>query len=339
MGTANNHTMDFGAEGLASTMASLDRAGIVHAGAGRDLVEAARPAFLETATGRVALVNCASSFFDGFAAGPPHPIHKGRPGLNPLHLRHIVQVERSLFQRLDKAQKVICDLLGWSEAGNGLAVVAGEWPAGTALFFETLIQAGKSVDVLYEPWPADLSRILEAIQTARREARVVIASLHTHEVRRKVEAPSPFLPGVAHACLDAGADVFLATGPHVARGVEIYRGKPIFYSLGNFLVHFEALAMDAGPPTREPGNREGAALHQQRRFWQSFVPCLTFVEDGQIAAIELHPITLASVPPFGTPRLARGEEARVILTRLVELSRPFGTEIDLGGEVGRIRLN
>jgi hypothetical protein len=40
----------------------------------------------------------------------------------------------------------------------------------------------------------------------------------------------------------------------------------------------------------------------------------------------------------GNPRLARGEEARAILHRLAELSRPYGTEIDIDGETGRVRL-
>jgi poly-gamma-glutamate synthesis protein (capsule biosynthesis protein) len=39
----------------------------------------------------------------------------------------------------------------------------------------------------------------------------------------------------AHAFIDAGADVVIGTHPHVVEPLEIYNGKPIFYSLGNFL--------------------------------------------------------------------------------------------------------
>ena len=202
-------------------------------------------------------------------------------------------------------------------------------PAGTSLFFETLIRAGETVDFLSEPRPEDVSRVLQAIQMARPRARVVIASIHTHEARHRLEIPDPFLPAFSRACLDAGADVCLATGPHVLRGIEIHQGKPIFYSLGNFCVHLQG------------GPSEGSGLHHQRRFWESFVPRITFAENGKAVAIELHPITLGFDEPMaerGTPRLAQGEEARAILLRLVELSRPYGTDIDLDGEIGRVRL-
>lgn len=328
LGTANNHTMDFGVKGLGSTLANLDRMGIVHAGAGLDLVGAARPAFLDTGAGRAALVNCASSFLDYYAAGPPDRVHKGRPGLNPIHFDYVVQVERPLFESLRRAQAKIHDLLGWDEYADILKKMEAARPAGTGLFFETVVQAGEEVDLFSRPRPADVSRVLKAIELSRPKARVVIASIHSHEARHRLEEPDPFLPPFARACIDAGADVFLAAGPHVPRGIEIYRGKPIFYSLGNFFAHFDL----------EP---EGAGLDHQRRFWESFVPRLTFAENGEAVAIDLHPITLGFDGPaelLGTPRLAHGLEARAILERLAELCRLYGTFVDLDGETGRVRL-
>ena len=46
---------------------------------------------------------------------------------------------------------------------------------------------------------------------------------------------------VSHACIDAGADLFLGHGPHLLRGIEIYDGAPIFYSLGNFMMQNETV--------------------------------------------------------------------------------------------------
>jgi poly-gamma-glutamate synthesis protein (capsule biosynthesis protein) len=213
LGTANNHTMDFGAHGLGSTLANLDRAGIVHAGAGPDLVQAARPAFLATPAGRAALVNCASSFLDYYAAGLPEPVHKGRPGLNPIHFQYVVQVEPPLFESLRRAQARIHDLLGWDEYAAILERMAAARPSGTGLFFETVIQAGEEVDLFSRPQPTDVSRVLKAIELARGRARVVIASIHSHEARHRLEEPDPFLPPFARVCLDAGADIFLAAEP------------------------------------------------------------------------------------------------------------------------------
>jgi poly-gamma-glutamate synthesis protein (capsule biosynthesis protein) len=72
---ANNHAGDFGHKGLLQTVAVLDHAGIAHAGAGRSLAEARRPAVIHTAGGRIAVV----AFADYPAAWAATPF---RPGIN-----------------------------------------------------------------------------------------------------------------------------------------------------------------------------------------------------------------------------------------------------------------
>ena len=44
-----------------------------------------------------------------------------------------------------------------------------------------------------------------------------------------------FLALAAHQLIDAGADLVVCHGPHLLRGLELYQGKPIFHSLGNFI--------------------------------------------------------------------------------------------------------
>ena len=113
MGTANNHALDFGNEGLVSTLDNLDRVGIAHAGSGLDLAAAARPCFADTAAGRVGLVSCASTFPPFSAAAPAHPYVKGRPGLNPLNAKSTVVLDEATFQRLKAARKTLGEL--WAE--------------------------------------------------------------------------------------------------------------------------------------------------------------------------------------------------------------------------------
>lgn len=70
------------------------------------------------------------------------------------------------------------------------------------------------------------------------------------------------------------------------------------------------------------------------------MPRLTY-EGDRLAAVELHPITLGFGLPVdrrGTPRRAEGPEAREILERLARLSAPFGTTIEIDGDLGRLRL-
>ena len=350
MGTANNHTLDYGEEGLVSTIENLDRVGIAHAGSGLDLEEAARPGFADTAAGRVGLVSCVSSFEHFFAAAPTHPYVKGRPGVNPLNVKATVVLDHATFQRLKEARKVLADL--WAEndyQGAGIPKSPAD-PKTLDLCDEFTIRDGDHVDYLSEAEPRDVKRIAEAIAVAHGGSRVVVASIHAHEARQKHELSDLFIQPFAHACIDAGADVYFSSGPHVLRGIEIYKGRPIFYSLANFFFQVETHRFtpaedftDHGLDSRtlDPLAFEAKlGFIKQRRYWRSVLPRVTF-EGGKVVAVDLFPLALGfDEPPYrrGTPRLARGPEACAILEHLAQLSAPYGTVVDIGGEVGRLRL-
>ena len=82
---------------------------------------------------------------------------------------------------------------------------------------------------------ADLDALLDSIRSARRRADVVLLSLHwgLHMVRATL---ADYQIEVAHAAIDAGADAILGHHPHLLKGVGFHRGRPIFYSLGNFAI-------------------------------------------------------------------------------------------------------
>jgi poly-gamma-glutamate capsule biosynthesis protein CapA/YwtB (metallophosphatase superfamily) len=81
----------------------------------------------------------------------------------------------------------------------------------------------------------DLDALLHSIRAARATADIVLVSLHwgIHMVRATL---ADYQIEVAHAAIDAGADAILGHHPHLLKGVELYRGKPVFYSLGNFAI-------------------------------------------------------------------------------------------------------
>jgi poly-gamma-glutamate synthesis protein (capsule biosynthesis protein) len=351
MGMANNHTLDYGNEGLFATLANLDRVGIAHAGAGVDLAQASRPGVFDSRAGRIADVNCASTFADYFAAGEAHPYLPGRPGLNPLHVDYSLQVDRDLFTRLKAAEARLKEL-DRDPDSQGSLIEHPEDPKASEIvdFGDLKFRQGDRLEWLSAARPVDVTRITGAIRTARHGARVVIASIHAHEKGRRLVDPDPFLPLFAHACIDAGADLFVAAGPHVLRPVEVYKGKPIFYSLGNFLFQGETVRADPAEDFAFVGldsqtldvmaYEEKIGFKKERRFWQSVVPRLTW-EGERLAAIDLHPVTLGFGLPVdrrGTPRLARGEEAKQILSGLAELSQPYGTTIAIAEGVGRVKL-
>lgn len=353
MGTANNHTLDYGNEGLESTIANLDRVGIAHAGSGLDLEAAARPGAYDSAAGRVGLVSCASSFAPYFAAAPAHPYVKGRPGLNPLNVKGTVVLDDATFRRLAAARPVLAEI--WAETDDRGLGGPKTPPDPKKLDFceDFTILDGDKVDYLSEAAAGDVKRITDAIAAARASSRVVVASIHAHEARHKHEISDMFIQPFARACIDAGADVYFSSGPHVLRGIEVYKGKPIFYSLANFFFQVETHRFTPAEDYTSYG-LDGRTLDtmafenkigfgRQRRFWQSVLPRITF-EGGKVAGVELFPLDLGFEEPAdrrGTPRLARGKEAAAILADLARLSSPYGTVIDTTAEqgtIGRIRL-
>jgi poly-gamma-glutamate capsule biosynthesis protein CapA/YwtB (metallophosphatase superfamily) len=117
-----------------------------------------------------------------------------------------------------------------------------------------LVVKGRKVDVIaFATYPGannflDLDSALEIIRLARSEADLVIVSFHggaegaTHQHvapgdEKFLGEDRGDLRRFAHAAIDAGAHMVVGSGPHVVRGMEIYKGKLIAYSLGNFATY------------------------------------------------------------------------------------------------------
>ncbi|MGA8382867.1 MAG: CapA family protein [Stellaceae bacterium] len=81
--------------------------------------------------------------------------------------------------------------------------------------------------------PEDLKGLAADIALLRKEADVVVASFHWGLHREVLR----YMTEIAHAAIDAGADLVVGHGPHYSLPVEVYRGKPIFYGLGSFSFH------------------------------------------------------------------------------------------------------
>ena len=80
---------------------------------------------------------------------------------------------------------------------------------------------------------SDFDRIPGIVRRAKKKCDVLIVSFHGGT--ELAEYPNDIQKAVAHAALRSGADLFLGHHPHVLQPIEIYQGKPIVYSLGNFL--------------------------------------------------------------------------------------------------------
>ncbi len=79
----------------------------------------------------------------------------------------------------------------------------------------------------------ELNHILDAIRFYRSRADILIVSFHWGDEYQTHS--NPLQESIAHALIDAGADLVIGHHPHVAEEIEQYKGKYIFYSLGNFV--------------------------------------------------------------------------------------------------------
>ena len=191
----------------------------------------------------------------------------------------------------------------------------------------------------------------ENIRQAKEQADYVLVSIHSHEFDGRDDIPpAEFLKIFAHRCIDAGADAILGHGPHELRGIEIYKGKPIFYSLGNFVFQTETVSVQPADAFENKGmDRETSVLdymnHRsqggtrgycvQENIWRSVMAGFT-AEDGKITEITLYPITLDMHLPrteMGSPRLADDD---AVLHYLQELCKSFGTKLHI--EAGQAKI-
>ena len=125
----------------------------------------------------------------------------------------------------------------------------------------------------------------------------------------------------ARQLVDAGATLFVAHGNPALHGIEIYRGRPILYGLGNYIFQSTGSLDRYGPLT-----------------WQSAVVDVQFT-GGRLSAVRMKPLVLAMEGEArGAPFLAQGGEAAAILGRLAELSRRFGTELRIVGDSAEVFL-
>lgn len=97
--------------------------------------------------------------------------------------------------------------------------------------------------------PESLAALEADIAAARHSADLVIVALHKGITHRVAEL-APYERPLAQAAIRAGADAVAGHHAHIARGIELYQGKPIFHGLGNGCVVTHALTPAQDHPAR-----------------------------------------------------------------------------------------
>ncbi len=298
---SDNHAFDLKVTGIQNTLREVNNRKIVHAGTGDTVIEAVAPGYLHTPKGTIALIGSASGLIS-----PGARATLDRPGVNELRV----------------------------EAGDKENEATEDLPAATD----------------NTPNPEDSQRILQSIRDARQHADLVIVYQHNHvfanhafstiftEGMQERLAPNDWLKKWTHAEVDAGADIIVMHGAPLLHGVEIYKNRPIFYDLGNFIYNV--------PPK--------VTYIQEPIAFESVVAYVQF-QGKNLQSISLRPIVLnylgegqpdvrdvyannEFLDTRGLPSPATGARAGYILQRLADASKPFGTTIEVKGDMAEIRL-
>jgi len=342
MTDANNHTLDAGLEGMFETHRLLDEAIIVHAGSGKNLADARQARIAVTPKGTAAAIGMYSIDPSSNNRSRFTDATENMPGLNPLHVTPYNVVTAEHMQALKKIRDAI--YARRPEVHVPVAPVAADEPAGRLRLFQTAFTVGPHPgDLTYEMDPADLKGIITSVRVGKQLADFLVVAIHCHQNSFAFQAYSQdhstpnFLIELAHQVIDNGADAFVGHGVHNLRGVEIYKGKPIFYGVSSFFYH-----RGAAPEITSLSAGAGAGVNELEDNLETLLTTSRF-EDGKLVEVRLYPADLGQdrtrpISRSGTPSTPSPEMARRVLERLQALSKQFGTTISIQNGVGVIRI-
>ena len=228
---------------------------------------------------------------------------------------------------------------GFTHSGTGVSVSAAVAPAYLTVGGLTLSLVSAAsvnspedaratadrpgVNMLDPTSSADWDRNLASVRAARGQSDIVIVYQHF-----QTDAEDGWQEAWARAAIDAGANVYISHGEPTLSGVEVYEGGLILYGLGNFIFHTRT---ELGRYTPD--------------VWESVIAEVLLDEQGAIE-VTFTPVVLdrgSEGPLFfetrGYPEGVEGEVGELILARLLELSVPYGTTLELvdGKAVLRLR--
>ncbi|WP_322887487.1 CapA family protein (plasmid) [Sinorhizobium medicae] len=327
---SNNHAFDLGPSGVLSTLEEVEKRGFLHAGLGRNAQEVSRASIATINQRRIALVAMDGGPGPDFMyAADADENRPERPGVNRLRLSQVLEVDDVAFEQIravrDKIGYTAIDLANDSQPDDPPRLDPQAEVAIARCVFKRSDRYGRGVRID----EVDMARNLAAIASAARDEALVIAYLHHHHWASDWYQLPEWVSGVAKRCIDAGASMFVSHGAPVLQPVEIYRGRPIFYSLGNFIFHV----------------RSEKSTWTAAEVWESVVGVCSFASDNSLIDISFHPVVIGGEDGLEdgvlerrlVPQLVTGDSAVRILGRLQEQSARLGAHIEISGNVGRLQ--
>ncbi|MFH1643937.1 MAG: CapA family protein [bacterium] len=234
---ANNHILDFSAQGLSETIKVLDENNILHAGAGEDIELARKPAVIEKEGIKIGVLGYTDNEPDWLAT-------QNKPGTN-------------------------------------------------------FIEVG------------DIEKIKKDVNELKNEVDVVVVSIHWGP--NKIIRPTQEFVNFAHKIIDCGVDIIHGHSAHFFQGIEIYKGKVIMYSAGDFVDDY-------------------AVYEDLRNDW-TFLFNIKIDKNGP-KEIELIPLLISNMQVNRIPE----NEINKIFDIMKPLCAEFKTKIEMSYDKGYIKI-
>jgi poly-gamma-glutamate synthesis protein (capsule biosynthesis protein) len=280
---------------------------------------------------------------DRFGEAPP------RPGISVLRLRRIDSVSPEQFSAL---RSVAIDSTKFSHRPPSA-------DATEVTLEDSTYVPGKIPGVQWQMNPYDHEDLMAAVRQAKRNADFVIFTIHAHESPTGIDDDNPeaadFLVRLFHDAVDSGADFIYGHGQHSLRGIEIYKGAPIFYGIGAYFLSGDIKQMsdtateayvspgEPVPPRPVPGREVTANPGGiNPPVWYDGIVAVTEYEGPKLKTIRLYPLDLGNTfdkARRGIPHFADSAVGDRILKKLQTVSAPLGTKIKIEAGVGIIRVN
>lgn len=153
---------------------------------------------------------------------------------------------------------------------------------------------------------SDINRILQAIKTLRKQADIIIVSIHWGP--NMLEKPSSEFIEFAHAMIDHGANVIHGHSAHIIQGIEYYKGNLILYDTGDFVDDYVV----------DPELRNDLSA-----FY------LLTVNKAGLVNLKIIPVRIFNYQV----NTARNEDYKWVIERIRKLSADFNTDIDKDGNI------
>ena len=299
---SDNHAFDLGVTGIENTLRETQQRGIVCAGIGENVLQAAAPGYLHTAHGTVALVASASGLI-----GPTASATADRPGVNELRVH----------------------------AGDQLNEATEDLPDAAANRPDAMDASRILRNIREAKHHASLVVVYQHNHVFEHHA---FSTIFTEGMAERL-APADWLRRWTHAEVDAGADVVVMHGAPLLHGVEIYHGRPIFYDLGNFIYNVPpTLTYIEEPMSWESAIAtiqfvDGKLVKIQLRP-------VVLNENGE-GQPDVHSEYTDNqfLDTRGLPAPALGVRAGYILARMASLSQAYGTVMRVHGDTADIELS